>query len=286
MWSRVIVIVLVALIIATAAAVLYGSVRWRASTGQLLAEMRAARLRTGVETYDPGEIADLPGPVQQYLRAVLEDGQPLVTDVTVHHIGTFNMGEGAERWRPFISTQRVVTQRPGFVWDASISMAPGLTVFVHDAYVAGRGVLIARLLGLVTVMEQPSTSELAQGELMRFLAETPWYPTALLPGQGVRWEPVDDTRARATLTDGATTVELVFEFDSQGLISSVRSNGRYRDVDGAPVATPWQGRFWDYQLRDGMLVPMEGEVEWLLPEGPQPYWRARIERIEYQYAQE
>jgi hypothetical protein len=50
------------------------------------------------------------------------------------------------------------------------------------------------------------------------------------------------------------------------------------------VPTPWQGRFWNYQMRSGMLVPLEGEVSWLTEEGPQPYWRGTITNIEYQAA--
>jgi hypothetical protein len=120
---------------------------------------------------------------------------------------------------------------------------------------------------------------------MRFLAEAVWYPTALLPSQGVVWEALDDSQARATLSDGPTTVTLVFHFDAQGLIDTVRAEGRYRDVDGTQVATPWQGHFWDYQVRDGMLVPLEGEVEWLIDEDPKPYWRGRIDQVEYEYTQ-
>ena len=74
----------------------------------------------------------------------------------------------------------------------------------------------------------------------------------------------------------------MFQFDSQGLISSVRSDGRYREVDGVQVLTPWQGRFGDYEMREGMLVPLDGEVEWLLADGPKPYWRGRIQRIQYE----
>ena len=120
---------------------------------------------------------------------------------------------------------------------------------------------------------------------MRFFAEGAWYPTALLPSQGVVWGAIDDTQASATLTDGTTTVRLVFQFNAQGLISSVRSDGRYREVDGEQVATPWHGRFWNYALRGGMLIPLEGEVAWLLQKGPKPYWRGRIQRIEYEYDQ-
>ena len=32
---------------------------------------------------------------------------------------------------------------------------------------------------------------------------------------------------------------------------------------------------------DGMRIPLAGEVEWILPEGPQPYWRGEILDIEY-----
>ena len=33
-------------------------------------------------------------------------------------------------------------------------------------------------------------------------------------------------------------------------------------VNGALVATPWQGRFWSYTVRDGIGIPLEGEVAW------------------------
>ena len=282
---KLVLLSVVVLVAAMAVLVFCGTLRWQAETKRLHARLQAARVQAGIKTYDPREIAELPAPVQRYFRAVLKTGQPLIAIGRVAHTGTFNMGGNTDQWRPFTSTQRVTTQSPGFVWDARIRMAPGLTVFVHDAYIAGSGVLVAKLLGLFEVMAQPSTPELAQGELMRFLAEGPWYPTALLPSQGVRWEALDDTRARATLTDHATTVTLVVDFDTRGLIRAVHSDGRYRDVDGVQVATPWQGRFWDYELRDGMRVPLQGEVSWVLPDGPRPYWRGRIQHVAYAYAQ-
>ncbi len=285
MWWKVIIVVLVVLAIFITAAILYGMNRWQSDTRELHAKMEAARVLITPKSYDPRELEGLPAPVQRYFHAVLKKGQPLVATVSVEHTGTFNMSENGEQWKPFKSTQRVITQRSGFVWDARIRMAPAMIAHVHDAYIAGEGVLTAKMFSLLTVMKQPSTPELAHGELMRFFAEGAWYPTALLPSQDVVWEAIDDAQASATLGDGATTVKLVFQFDAQGLISTVRSDGRYREVDGELVATPWQGRFWDYELRDGMLIPLEGEVAWLLQEGPKPYWRGCIQRIEYEYAQ-
>ena len=39
----------------------------------------------------------------------------------------------------------------------------------------------------------------------------------------------------------------------------------------------------DHQLRDGMLVPVDGEVAWLLPEGALPYWRGTITALRYEF---
>lgn len=164
-------------------------------------------------------------------------------------------------------------------------MLPGLPVRVHDAYVSGEGILRAKVLGLFTVADLRGTREIAQGELMRYLAEAAWYPTALLPSQGVRWEAVDGESAKATLADGDVSATLLFRFDGAGLIASVSAEARGRTVHGAVVPTPWEGRWWSYAKRGGMQVPLEGEVAWILPEALRPYWRGRVARLEYEFAQ-
>ncbi len=156
---------------------------------------------------------------------------------------------------------------------------------MHDAYVAGDGILHASLLGLFPVVDMRGTGDVAEGELMRFFAEAAWYPTALLPSQGVRWEALDDRSANATLTDGDVSVTMLFTFNDQGLIEAVRTEARGRAVGAKVVPTPWQGRFWNYEESGGLRVPLDDEVAWLLPEGAKPYWRGRITEIHYDFAQ-
>ena len=55
-------------------------------------------------------------------------------------------------------------------------------------------------------------------------------------------------------------------------------------MGGEVVPTTWRGRFWNYEERGGMRVPLDGEVAWLLPEGEKPYWRGRITEISYEFA--
>lgn len=285
MWWKMILFVILALTAIIAVALVYGSIRWQSATKEMHTRIDASRLLIGPKRYSSNELNGLPALVQRYFRAVLKDGQPMVSAVSVEHTGTFNMSETGERWKPFTSTQRVITQRPGFDWEGRIEMMPGLTVRVHDAYIAGEGILHATLFGLVSLVDIRGTPEVAQGELMRFFAEAAWYPTALLPSQGVRWEAVDNTSAKATLKDGGITLTMLFRFNEDGLIESVRAEVRGRTVAGAVIPTPWEGRWSHYELRDGMRIPLEGEVAWMLPEGPKPYWRGRITRLDYEFTQ-
>jgi hypothetical protein len=170
-------LVILGLAITIAAALAYGSKRWQSATDEMHARLEAARLVSRPTTYSPSELIGLPAPVQRYFRAVLTEGQPMIAAVRVEHTGSFNMSESVEQWKPFSSTQRVVTQRPGFDWEA-------------------RGALIG----------------------------------------------------------------------------------------GVIVPTPWECRVSTYELRDGMRVPIEGEVAWVFPEGQKSYWRGRITSIVYAFA--
>jgi hypothetical protein len=263
----------------------WGGARWRTATRGLETRLDAVgRAPPGPALADLGELAMLPAPVQRYLRAAMRDGEPIVAAAWLEQAGTFNLADDGNRWKTFTAVERVVTRRPGFIWNACIAMLPGLGVRVHDAYIGGMGLLRADLLGLVPLAGQAGTPGLAQGELMRFLAEAAWYPTALLPGQGVRWEAVDDSSARATLHDGNTEVSLLFRFNGEDLIESVSAEARDRLVDGAVVPMAWEGHWRDYQWRDGLRIPLEGEVAWVLPDGPRPYWRGRVMAVRYERA--
>lgn len=282
------VVLSVALLAAVWVAVaLLGRWAWSKATDELEGRLQAARTERTAPTanrFDPAELEGLPVPVQRYFRTVLTAGQPIVTAATIEHTGEFNMGEAQDNWKPFTSRQRIVTARPGFVWNARIAFVPGLAVRVHDAYVAGAGRLHAAVAGLFTVADLQGTPDLAEGELMRYFAEAAWVPTALLPSQGVRWEAVDEHSARATLADGAVSVTLTFGFAADGSMDRVRAEARGRTVAGRVLPTPWEGRWSNAQAQGGMRVPMTGEVAWLTPEGRKAYWRGTITSLSYEFA--
>ena len=261
-----------------------GQRRWARRTLAMRADLAAAQRSLPASPVDFHELDALPPPVRRYLRTALQDGASRVAAVDIRHAGRFNLASQGQRWRPFTASQRVAICRPGFVWDARIRLLPGVDVWVHDACVAGAGLLEAALAGCVPLTRLHGTAELATGELMRFLAESPWYPTALLPGQGVRWDAVDERTARATLADGDVSAELLFRFGDDALPDTVYAEARGRMIGSEVVPTPWEGRWKNYAWRDGMCVPLEGEVAWLAQQGPLPYWRGQITQLVYEFS--
>lgn len=266
-----------------------GAARWaetiRAHTARL--ESGSVDTRGRLQSparFDTRELEGLPAPVQRYFRAVLTDGQPIIVSADIEMNGTINLSATAEQWKPFTSRQRVITRKHGFLWDAKVAMFPGLTAHVEDSYIAGHGKLIAKLSGLFTVADLQGTGEIARGEFMRYFAESPWYPTALLPSQGVRWQAVDDTCANATLVDGPISLTLQFRFNAAGLITSVRAEARGAGVgkNGIMEMLPWECALSDYQPHGGMLIPMTGQAAWIRPEGRRTYFVGHVRQLQFE----
>lgn len=278
------------LVVSWKALQMLGAMRWTALIRSLSDQLESARLGAlgrlpSPVRFDARELEGLPAPVRRYFRKALTDGQAIIAAANIVMTGTINLSASAERWKPFRSQQRVITGRPGFLWDAQVDMLPGLPARVLDSYIAGRGGLLAKLLGLLTVADAQGDPETARAEFMRYFAEAAWYPTALLPSQGVQWQAVDDSSASATLADGPITLTLLFRFNDAGLIASVHAEqrGAGADKDGVMLMLPWDCGLSDYRAQDGMLIPLAGTAAWLRPAGRKAYFVGQVKTVSYEY---
>jgi hypothetical protein len=259
-----------------------GSAKWKRETAHAVERLSSSNGASSTSTarYDRATINTLPSPVLRYFDFALTQGQPFVASACIEWEGTFSIRP--RHWSAFTATQHYRVQPPGFVWDARIWMTSVLPVLVRDSYADHEGSLRAAIGGIVKVADARGTADIAKGELLRYLAEAVWFPTALLPSAGVTWTALDDDSATATLSDGTTTVSLDAHFGESGEILSI-SAMRPRDVRGTSVLTPWVARVHGYTRRHGMMVPTLGDVEWQLPSGPLPYWRGRIVSAHYDF---
>lgn len=289
MWLRVTAAVVIVLLLGCGVALLWGARRWRDESARVVAHIESlqgtatARSQSALTRYSEDDLAGLPEPAQRYFRHVLRDSQPLVRLARLTQEGEMRMGEAEDSWRPFTASEILGARPPALLWDARIRQAPGVNVFVRDSYVGGAGGMRADLFGLRTVMNAPSDQRLAEGALLRWLAEAVWAPTALLPSAGVTWRAADDSSAVATLREGATSVSVTFRMNAVGEIVSMAVAGRPRGVGADYVMTPWEGRFWQYEQREGMSIPMQGEVAWRIDGVLRPYWRGRIASSAFEF---
>lgn len=265
-----------------AGAAILGSGGWNRSTVRAVRSLARGIPQDPSAIFTPDMLEGLPTPVSRYFRFALTPGQPFIRSARLRHTGEIRNGGFDASWNAFESVQHFSAHPPGFVWDATIRMAPLVNARVRDSYILGRAAMLGKLAAMVPVVDQEGTSELAISSLQRWLAEAAWFPTALLPGRGVTWDAIDDSSARATITDSGHTAAIVVHFAESGEIMRVTAD-RYRDVDGVPTLTPWGAFHRAYLEVEGMKIPTEGEAEWRLPEGHLSVWRGRIEGMEYEF---
>lgn len=246
------------------------------STARLAADLtiRASQplpAATGAPSLD-----GLPPPVQRYLNHALPLGHRRLSLITYAQTGQLRTDPRLDRWSSFTASQVMSPLTTEFLWDARVSIAPLLHVRVRDSLLQRRGAGQVTLLSAVPVASTSGGLEMNSGSLHRFLAEAVWYPTALLPSPHLHWQALDDSRALATLTDGATTVTLEFRFNAENEVTGIYTPGRWGSFDGGYRQVAWEGKFRHYTRHQGVLVPSEGEVGWYVDGQWQSVWRGQV----------
>jgi hypothetical protein len=152
----------------------------------------------------------------------------------------------------------------------------GRAVVVADYFIAGTGGLEAMLLGAFPIARIVGGAAANQGEALRYLAELPWSPVAILLNRALDWTLTDAKTLKVATGLGAERGEVTFELDHNGLIVRGGAPSRVYIDKGRTTARPWHGQFWDYQRVDGRLIPIQGQVAWTLDDGDFVCWRGRI----------
>lgn len=221
--------------------------------------------------------ASLPEPVRQHLRNVISEGAPALRTAQLRHDGTFRFSP-RQPWRPIQGQQYFTVEPPGFLWNATIRLAPALWVEARDCLLEGRGSMLVKINSTLTVADAQGP-DMDQGSTMRWLAETVWFPYGFL-SERITWEPIDERSARATLRDGGPPVSLVFTLEG-GTFGTVSGN-RYYEPEGR--VRPWKGCCRDYRGFSGFRVPSSIEVSWELDDGDFSYAQFQLSQLEYNVA--
>ena len=227
------------------------------------------------------ELKTLPEPVKKYFNLVLKDKTPIVNKAYISQDGEFKIDEKSKKFSKTQAQQFFSTSPRAFTWHAKISVDAGVYINVFDSYVNSKGAIKAKFLSIYTLVDESNKKELNEGALQRYLAEAIWYPTALLPSQGVTWTSIDSNTAKASITDGGLTASLEFNFNEKGEVTSIFSPNRYRNVDEKYISTPWRCKVSNYIQKENYLIPKYGEVSWKIDDKEFTYYKLKIKDVKY-----
>lgn len=222
--------------------------------------------------------ARLPAAVNDLALRLGANAQPGKGGVRLRQTGRMKPRLEAKSWMSFTATQTISTRECRFDWCAKAG--PFGAISGRDALTDGEGRFDIVALGFIPIVHAEHSIALMRGELMRYLAELPWAPDAILQNAELRWREDGPETLTVSAGDGETECEVVLSLDSQGRIVSGFAPDRPRSATAPFLPTAWCGHFSDYRLHDGRWLPFAGEVGWEIDGNENLYWQARIEHWE------
>lgn len=222
------------------------------------------------KTFCYSQLKDLPEPVRRYFKHVMKEGQPYISYVRLKHNGQFKAGPNKD-WVPIEGEQYFTTEKPGFVWKGSTAM-----VTARDMYIFNKGRLVITIFSLLKIADGKG-EKYDQGELLRWIAESVWFPTNLLPNESLHWNPIDNQTAQLTFNYNGLSLSYVVVFNNIGEITQVQTK-RYM---GEASLETWVGKVSHYKELNGILVPTEIEAIYRLEKGDYSYAKFNVKTIEY-----
>ncbi len=219
---------------------------------------------------------DLPVLVRQFAERGLAVGGGLARAVRITQEAELRRGDA---WQASRARQHIAVAEPGFVWLAEAPGWPMPSARVIDRFVRGEGLLEVRLLGAFPVARFLGP-DADVGEAMRYLAELPWVPDAILANRAITWTEVDARAVEAALFVASRRVSVRFIFDEGGDIVEMNATGRPDVAGGETVLRDWRGVFSDYGEIGGRRIPRRGEVGYVHDGAYAPYFRGRVTSYE------
>jgi len=208
-------------------------------------------------------------PVQRYFKHVLKDGQPNISYVRLKHDGQFKT-DLKKDWVNITGEQYFTTEKPGFIWKGTTSL-----FVARDIYNAYRGRLTATILSLVNV-EDAKGEHYNQSEPLRWLSESIWFPSNLLPTEILQWTAIGTLSAKLTFNYNCLSLFYMVTFNAIGEIVQMETK-RYMDEKRLET---WIIKPVNFEEKSGLIIPIKAEVFWRLKEGDFSYARFNVRIIE------
>lgn len=162
-----------------------------------------------------------------------------IREVQLTQTGRMKTDLNATVWLPFTANQKISTHACAFDWLAHAG--PLGVISARDALAAGEGSLDVTALGFIPVARAEHSPALVRGELMRYLAELPLAPDAILHNRELRWREVSPGRLAVSAGSGDTAGEVHLSLDGDGRVAVAFAAEVAWEIEGKETIY-WQGQ--------------------------------------------
>lgn len=179
-------------------------------------------------------------------------------------------------WVLLRARQAIATAVPEFLWVAHQGLGPVSAMRVVESLQGGRGALRLHRFGLLPA-GTATGPEIDRAEAMRYLAELPWAPDAILGNAALSWQALGDGRVEVSLPVAGGAVSVRFRFDARGDIVEMLAENRPVPVPGGVAGqADWRVLYRDYRMIGPRRIPAEGEAGHVLAGRYRPYFQMRV----------
>ena len=210
------------------------------------------------------DLSGLPPAVVRHLRAMCVVGRPRTWSLRAHWVGRFRRGPDLP-WMPMDAWQYNSAVEVARLFRMRLLVARVVPMWGWDTYRAGRGRMLGKALGLVTVADG-SGPEFDTSELVTWLNDAVLLAPAMLLNSRTTWTATSDDSFEVTVTDAGRTVRAEVFLDGEGRPQDFRTEDRFADLPGGLVRAPWSTPVTGWTVADGRLHPTGGAAVWHIPD--------------------
>lgn len=179
-----------------------------------------------------------------------------------------------EHWMPIEAAQYDLRAPVARFFHMKAQMRRIFPVRVRDTYVYGRGHMLAKVAGILTVADG-SGKEFDEGELVTWVNDVVLFAPTMLLGPSTHFWHVDDERFGVTFSDGECTVKARVAIDSRGAPIDFETTDRYLNDPFDPahplVRGQWSTPIDSWDSIHGHPIPALGRATWHLGNGDFTY---------------
>jgi hypothetical protein len=231
------------------------------------------------EVFTEKDIENLPTALQKYFKYCGFLGANKMSYTKAYYKNVdFIQGKGGPKVTIDYTTYNFI-YRPQRIALINSSMY-GIPFEGYDSYIDQKGRMKGVVAKNITLFNEVGP-EMDKAALVTYLGECLFVPSVALK-EFIRWEEIDDTHVKATITDYNISAEGIFTFSEKGeMLEFVTKDRAVTNSDGSKENVDWSGICNNYIENNGIKQPSHFEAVWHYKDGDFVYFNCNNISMEY-----